>query len=621
MFILAIALLMAGFARSSSGPRGALIVTLSGSHKLSEYFEWSCRSIGASAALFDMLVFHEGNSMLKKVQCSANVKFIDLGPNGLSKLIVDEVTRHSNTSEVSRIELINLLSDIVTHIPRYLVEPKPMFGTLFADYLLQYSHWSYTDPDIIWGNLADWLDPADLAAFDVITLSKTYDAGRLFIRGQFALHKNIPSLNSLWRGLDYLHLQSFAQRIGGAARMVREGKPSEAVFGAFFTSAEGLYSQLVFQAGGGGGGSGAAAKGGNLSVKIIGRGVDDYSRDPVVLYNGRLYRCSMDELAAGCTEGIVSSPSNLTYALLPAFSPIGAKAVYDRSACRMQWLPQSVRYCITQEIYGAAGASGDGGGSADSRDASRRQRLRLVHVGEAAYLPAQHGKGKADSWRWQGGKDVPGNAGGWVINDESVARRQLQTVSAFFHFRHWDDYASVGLSTTWEEESIAQAQAPKQLRSEKEKAGLLPPLGCMVLYLRSDGIMAFEPCSKATQTTRNSHARGERSLSLRELERRREALKGRRRQTEGLGGGGKKRGRSHRRGHAAKEAVSGGGGGGGENVERGGVKTDRPRRRKRAPKEVPSLTDAEVAAVGRHHAKTVGDAIHRRIDPKRKGVN
>lgn len=468
--------------------RGALIITLAGNHKLSEYFEWSCRSIGSSAGFFDMIVFHEGNTVLKNVHCAKNVKFVDLGSNGLSKLIVDEITRASNTSESSRIELITLLSDIITHIPRYLVEPKPMFGTIFKEYLTSYSHWSYADPDIVWGNLCDWIDPQDLLSFDLITLAKTFDAGRLFIRGQFALHKNIPKMNNIWRGLDYLHIQNFASRVGGAARMVREKRKSEEIFGAFFKSAEGFYSQLVFQAG--------------VSVKIVGRGVDDYSRDPVVVAYGKLYRCGMGELST-CLPKILSDPSNVTIATLPPIKLIAATAYHDKSICRMQWLPSPTRYCIATQAY--------------AREGGVDSKLKLLHIGESVL---------------EGGQ--------WAVNDESSALRQALTVSAFFHFRHWDDYASLSMSTSW-----GTGEGSDKSLSGDEL------IGCMVLYLRPDGAMAFEACSIALSTVRMSLARGDRVKSLREIEaergmvearRNREGGHGSRRRHRGRGGGGTAKG-------------------------------------------------------------------------------
>jgi hypothetical protein len=165
--------------------RFAIVVTIAGTRKLSEYFEWGCRTIGASSLNFDMLVFHESNSKLKEVHCAKNVKFIDLGENGLSKLVVSEVLSTSNhSSEENRGDLINMMSNVMIHVPRYLVEVKPMTGALFRDWLNQYSHWTYTDPDIIWGNLSRWIDDQDTSLFDILTIAKNLDAGRLFIRGQ-----------------------------------------------------------------------------------------------------------------------------------------------------------------------------------------------------------------------------------------------------------------------------------------------------------------------------------------------------------------------------------------------------------------------------------------------------
>ena len=67
--------------------RAAIVITLAGKNKLSEYFEWSCRSIGNAAAFYDMLVFHESNTKVKELHCAPNVKLIDLGENGLSAVI------------------------------------------------------------------------------------------------------------------------------------------------------------------------------------------------------------------------------------------------------------------------------------------------------------------------------------------------------------------------------------------------------------------------------------------------------------------------------------------------------------------------------------------------------
>ena len=122
-----------------------MIVTLAGTSKLSAYFEWTCRSIGHASSKFDMLVFHESYMRLREISCASNVKFVDLGENGMSKLIVTEIlTEFNSTSESNRGDLINALSEVMLNIPRYLIEVKPMSGSLFRDYLHGYSHWTYT---------------------------------------------------------------------------------------------------------------------------------------------------------------------------------------------------------------------------------------------------------------------------------------------------------------------------------------------------------------------------------------------------------------------------------------------------------------------------------------------
>ena len=164
--------------------RGALLVTLAGDHKLAPYFEWSCRTFGASHELYDMLVFHEDNKNVPNLRCPENVKFVDLGPKGLSKMVVDKVLEGTTLKDSVKDRVKTMVDDIINHNPRYLVEIKPMLGSLFQAYLHAYTHWSYTDPDIIWGNLIDALDISDLQQYDIVSVAKNSDSGRLFLRGQ-----------------------------------------------------------------------------------------------------------------------------------------------------------------------------------------------------------------------------------------------------------------------------------------------------------------------------------------------------------------------------------------------------------------------------------------------------
>lgn len=173
---------------TTTGIRGAVVITLASSNKLAPYFEWTCRSFSSSGSLYDLLVFHEGNKALQTIKCARNVHLIDLKRNGLAKLIVSRLLDQQNVSKDVHFELRTILSEIILRCPRYLIEIKPLTGYLFKDYLQDYSHWTYSDPDIIWGNLDDWIDVQDIIDYDIVTVGKYMDAARLFLRGQVILY-------------------------------------------------------------------------------------------------------------------------------------------------------------------------------------------------------------------------------------------------------------------------------------------------------------------------------------------------------------------------------------------------------------------------------------------------
>jgi hypothetical protein len=117
-----------------------------------------------------------------------------------------------------------------------LVEFKPALGHIFADYLKGYSHWGYSDLDILFGDLPRWMTPDELNDFDIVTYGFG-DQDRLYMRGQFTFHKNDPEkINQLWRSCDYLsHMDKrFADVMSGQEHL-------------HFESAEGCYSAAIFE--------------------------------------------------------------------------------------------------------------------------------------------------------------------------------------------------------------------------------------------------------------------------------------------------------------------------------------------------------------------------------------
>lgn len=78
-----------------------------------------------------------------------------------------------------------------------MTEYKPTHGVVFSDYLRGYSHWSYTDIDMLIGDLPLFIEAEELEAYDIFTYHFG-DVYRLYLRGQFAAHQNREDVNMLW---------------------------------------------------------------------------------------------------------------------------------------------------------------------------------------------------------------------------------------------------------------------------------------------------------------------------------------------------------------------------------------------------------------------------------------
>ncbi len=72
--------------------------------------------------------------------------------------------------------------------PYKLCDYKPLYGHLFADELKGYDFWGHFDPDVIFGRISHFVPDE---------LYQHYD--KIFDRGHFALYRNIPAVNLLYR--------------------------------------------------------------------------------------------------------------------------------------------------------------------------------------------------------------------------------------------------------------------------------------------------------------------------------------------------------------------------------------------------------------------------------------
>ena len=62
-----------------------------------------------------------------------------------------------------------------------LCDFKPAYGTIFKDYLRGYRHWGAGDIDLIYGNLAVFLEPMLSEEYDIISCRRGWISGSLFV--------------------------------------------------------------------------------------------------------------------------------------------------------------------------------------------------------------------------------------------------------------------------------------------------------------------------------------------------------------------------------------------------------------------------------------------------------
>lgn len=113
------------------------------------YFLSSCQR---SAYLADWLIFHEGAFLPDPDEVPSNVIFHDLGRDGLGRLFGFRIARALGLQN-SAGRLTELFQIAFREFAYIVTEYKPTHGTVFADYLKEYSHWSYTDIDMLIGDL------------------------------------------------------------------------------------------------------------------------------------------------------------------------------------------------------------------------------------------------------------------------------------------------------------------------------------------------------------------------------------------------------------------------------------------------------------------------------------
>lgn len=244
-----------------------------------------------------VLIFEASASWSVPWSCTAGggVEVHEVCDGCVASLHAQRMTEASG-SRVWHVEA--LLARLLKRAPQVLAEFKPTWGIVFADYIKQFSHWTYTDTDVVFGAL----DAFTSSEYDIETWSFEGDAGRLFLRGQWTLHRNVYHVNSLWT-----HCSHFTDRLeanlrykldffergayGGDKKRERAASDARARQSdtngcdatlAKFISAEACYSCVVFRS--------------NLTKRIVPNLLTDHSDRPVVWTpSSGLSRCLGDK--------------------------------------------------------------------------------------------------------------------------------------------------------------------------------------------------------------------------------------------------------------------------------------------------------------------------------------
>ena len=144
------------------------------------YLPYFVSSAARAAPLIDFLVFHERLHLpWEQRQLPANVKFVDLGGGGLAELVGLKLGERLGLPLRNATTLLRSLRLLFDKWPRLIAEYKPTFGTVFEDFLGDYSHWGYADLDMVIGNLPLFIERAELESEDVCARPHTRTRARL----------------------------------------------------------------------------------------------------------------------------------------------------------------------------------------------------------------------------------------------------------------------------------------------------------------------------------------------------------------------------------------------------------------------------------------------------------
>ena len=105
-----------------------------------------------------LLLFHESaqrSSVPEACRMSRNVEVNEVGDGGIAALHARRIYEAMGYQDQGQAgELQQKLARLFDIAPACLPEFKPSWGWVFTEYLNDYSHWTYTDADVVFGRFA-----------------------------------------------------------------------------------------------------------------------------------------------------------------------------------------------------------------------------------------------------------------------------------------------------------------------------------------------------------------------------------------------------------------------------------------------------------------------------------
>jgi len=193
--VLAAALLSTAAAANYWPPVSVGVVALWTGGPLPPYTKWACASMAAQrggVATLYLVVDNITQSKVPSACLDPRVRLMEKGTNGIAHMFANGLSASDGEQHLAfRERLKRLFVSAIDKSPRLLIELKPAWLWVMREALLGagHSHATYTDLDVVFGDLSRWLRPELVHPYDVTTWAYEDDTYRLFLRGQWSMFR------------------------------------------------------------------------------------------------------------------------------------------------------------------------------------------------------------------------------------------------------------------------------------------------------------------------------------------------------------------------------------------------------------------------------------------------